>query len=549
MSDPIRTLPHALAAAALKSGRITVRGAGGSVVAASDWAAIAKDNGGLARRLLSTGLKAGARIGLVAETDLAFVRLFLACQRAGLVPVPVPLPGSFGYREAHADKMARLLSACDARAVVAPPALLPLLPNGLDLAVTPADIEALPESGRDLPVIGEDDVAFLQFSSGSTRFPKGVMVTHRNLIANARGISAALNVGGGDICVSWLPLYHDMGLVGSLLTSLFAGVDLHLLPTLEFIRNPLLWPRLMAETGGTIAYSPAFGYELAARRGAAVALSNLDLTRWRVAGLGGDMIRPQVLARFAEIFAPAGFRATAFLGSYGLAEATLAVTLGRPGAGLAVSMVDLEVLEREGRVVPATDGRARAFARCGVPIPGLEVDILDAAGRKLPDGHVGRIHVGGPSVMRGYFREPEETARAISPDGRLDTGDLGAMDGGELLITGRAKDLIIVNGRNIWPHDLEWAAERVEPLRAGDVAAVAAEGEDGAEQAVLLVQCRSADPAERDRLAKQVAAAAMADSGVLCRVVLVPSHSLPRTSSGKLARAHARRLLAEGRFG
>ncbi|MBC7953274.1 MAG: fatty acyl-AMP ligase [Rhodospirillaceae bacterium] len=549
MSDPIRTLPDALAAAALKTGRVTVRGPGGSVVEASDWAAIAEDNICLARRLLSTGLKAGARIGLMAETDLAFIRLFLACQRAGLVPVPLPLPGSFGYREAHADKLARLLAACDARAAVAAPALLPFLPGGLDLAATPADMDALPESRRGLPVIGEDDVAFLQFSSGSTRFPKGVVVTHRNLIANARGISAALNVGDGDICVSWLPLYHDMGLVGCLLTPLFSGTDLHLLPTREFIRNPLLWPRLMAETGGTIAYSPAFGYELAARRGVAEALRGLDLTRWRVAGLGGDMIRPQVLARFAEIYAPAGFRAAAFCGSYGLAEATLAVTLGQPGAGLAVSTVDMEVLEREGRVVPAAGGRARVFARCGVPIPGLDVDVRDAAGRTLPEGHVGRIFVGGPSVMGGYFREPEETARVMSPDGWLDTGDLGTMDGGQLLITGRAKDLIIVNGRNIWPHDLEWAAERIEPLRAGDVAAVAAEGEDGAEQAVLLVQCRSADPAERDRLATQVAAAAMADSGVLCRVVLVPSHALPRTSSGKLARAHARRLLAEGRFG
>ncbi|MCR6632814.1 MAG: AMP-binding protein [Magnetospirillum sp.] len=422
-------------------------------------------------------------------------------------------------------------------------------PGGEHLAATPAYIDALPEAAQSLPAIGADDIAFLQFSSGSTRFPKGVVVRHHNLMANARAISAALRVERDDVCVSWLPLYHDMGLVGCLLTALVAGCDLHLLPTREFIRNPLLWLRLMTETGGTISYSPAFGYDLAARRGGGDAVRGFDLSRWRVAGLGGDMIRPDVLARFAEVFAPAGFRPDAFLGSYGLAEATLAVTLGRPGAGLAVSELDLDALEHRSRLHPAGQGRRRAFARCGAPIDGFQLEVRDAAGRALPDGHVGRIHVRGPSVMDGYFHEPEETARVLSSDGWLDTGDLGALEDGELLITGRAKDLIIVNGRNVWPHDLEWAAERVEPLRAGDVVAVTGEGEDGAEQAVLLVQCRTADPEARARLADRVAAAAVAASGVVCRVVLVPPHSLPRTSSGKLARAHARRLLAEGDSG
>ncbi len=547
MSHPCRTLLDALAVAAQGQARITVRGAGGVVAAASDWAALAGEAADVARRLLSIGLPAGARVGLVAETDLGFVRLFLGCQLAGLIPVPLPLAGAFGDRDAHADKLARLLAACDARVAVAPPALVPLLPTASALVATPADIEALPKASCPLPDIGEDHVAFLQFSSGSTRFPKGVVVRHRNLMANTRAITKALQAGRGDVCVSWLPLYHDMGLVGCLLTALVAGTDLHLLPTREFIRNPLLWPRLMAETGGTITYSPAFGYELAARRGGDAARA-LDLGRWRVAGLGGDMIRPDVLARFAEVFAPAGFRPSAFLGSYGLAEATLAVSMGRPGTGLAVSDLDLDALERHGRACPAGGGRRRAFARCGVPIPGIQVEVRDAAGQALPEGRVGRIHVRGPSVMAGYYREAAETARVLSPDGWLDTGDLGALEGGELLITGRAKDLIIVNGRNVWPHDLEWAAERVEPLRAGDVAAVGAEGEDGAEQAVLLVQCRTADPAARARLADQVAAATVAAAGVVCKVVLVPPHSLPRTSSGKLARAHARRLLAEGAF-
>lgn len=546
MSPTSRTILDALAAAR-STAPITIRGAGGAVTAATDWAALAETIPSLARRLLSTGLPDGARIGLAAETELSFIRLFLACQRAGLIPVPLPLPGAFGDREAHADKLTRLLAACGARAVIAPAALLPLLPPPLAVAATPAEIEALPEARRGLPEIGEDHIAFLQFSSGSTRFPKGVEVRHRNLLANARAIAASLRVEAADVCVSWLPLYHDMGLVGCLLTPLVAGCALHLLPTREFIRNPLLWPRLLSETGGTVSYSPAFGYELAARRGGE-AVRSLDLSRWRVAGLGGDMIRPDVLDRFTQVFTPAGFRPAAFLASYGLAEATLAVTLGRPGAGLGISTLDLDALERRNRLSPAADGRRRAFARCGTPIPGFELEVRDPAGRPVADGKVGRIHVRGPSVMSGYFQDAEESARVLSPDGWLDTGDLGAMADGELLITGRAKDLIIVNGRNVWPHDLEWAAERVEPLRAGDVAAVAAEGEDGAEQAVLLVQCRLSSAPARARLAEQVAAAAVAATGVVCRVVLVPPHALPRTSSGKLARAHARRLLAEGEF-
>lgn len=548
MSPTSRTILDALAAAGRGSAQVTIRGAGGAVVAATDWAALAESTPSLARRLLSTGLPHGARVGLVAESDLSFIRLLLACQRAGLIPVPLPLPGAFGDREAHADKLTRLLAACGARAVVGPAAMLPLLPATLAVAVPPAEIEALPEADCRLPDIGEDHIAFLQFSSGSTRFPKGVEVRHRNLLSNARAIAASLRVGAADVCVSWLPLYHDMGLVGCLLTPLVAGCPVHLLPTREFIRNPLLWPRLLSETGGTVSYSPAFGYELAARRGGE-AVRGLDLSRWRVAGLGGDMIRPDVLGRFAQVFAPAGFRPAAFLASYGLAEATLAVTLGRPGAGLGVSDLDLDALERGNRLSPAGAGRSRAFARCGTPIPGFALEVRDSDGRPVPEGAVGRIHVRGPSVMAGYFHEPEESARVLSPDGWLDTGDLGAMADGELLITGRAKDLIIVNGRNVWPHDLEWAAERVEPLRAGDVAAVAAVDEDGAEQAVLLVQCRPSEPAARARLAEQVAAAAVAATGVVCRVVLVPPHALPRTSSGKLARAHARRLLADGAFG
>lgn len=538
-----RTLTEALAAAA---NPVVLHGPRGTVTRASSWAELDHLSTGAARHLLSLGLARGARVGLMADTDLDFLRLFLGCQKAGLVPVPLPLPNAFGDRSAHAEKLELQLRAAGAVAAVAADAHAGLLPATLSLRLTPADIDRAPPARGALPAVGPDDVAFLQFSSGSTRFPKGVMISQRAVMANARAIRDGLAVVPGDVTVSWLPLYHDMGLVGCVLASLVAGLELHLLPTREFVRNPAVWPRLMSDVGGTLSYSPGFGYELAARR---AAVAGLDLARWRVAGIGGDMIRPEVLRAFAEAFRPAGFRDGALVPSYGLAEATLAVTMTPPGRGLAVEEVDLDRLERHGIASPPGAGaRARVFSRCGVPLPGTELRIVDARGRPVGERRVGRVQLRSGSVMDGYFREPEETARVLDPRGWLDTGDLGALVDGELIVTGRAKDVIIVNGRNLWPQDLEWAAERVEPLRSGDVAAVPHHG-DGGEQVVLLVQCRVPDPTQRERLVEALVARVMATSGVLCRVVLVPPRSLPRTSSGKLARAQARRLLSDGVFG
>ncbi len=540
-----RTLIDALSARSPAA--LVIHGPRGSVSATSSWAEIDRLSGLCASRLASLGLDRRDRIGLMAETDLDFLRLFFGCQKAGLVPVPLPLPNAFGDRSAHAERLRLQLRAAGACVAISAEAHAGLLPPDLRMRGTPADIDHLAPSARVPRGPTPDDIAFLQFSSGSTRFPKGAMISQRAVMANAAAIRDGLGVVAGDVTVSWLPLYHDMGLVGCVLAPLAAGLELHLLPTREFVRNPAIWPRLMSDARGTLSYSPGFGYDLAARR---AACEDLDLSRWRVAGIGGDMIRPDVLRRFADAFAPAGFRAGALVPSYGLAEATLAVTMTPPGRDLMAEDVDLDRLESEGRIAPALAGRrSRMLARCGMPLPGTELRIVDAGGRRLAEREVGRIMVRSPSVMEGYFREPEETARALDPSGWLDTGDLGAVVEGELVITGRAKDVIIVNGRNLWPQDLEWAAEQVRPLRAGDVAAVPHPGSDGGEQVVLLVQCRVPDTVQRDRLVEALVAQVMATSGVLCRVVLVPPRSLPRTSSGKLARAQARLLLAEGVFG
>jgi fatty-acyl-CoA synthase len=391
----------------------------------------------------------------------------------------------------------------------------------------------------------------LQFSSGSTRFPLGVAVTQRAFMANAHYTGlCGLGIQDGDRGISWLPFYHDMGLVGFLLTPMACQMSVDIIPTREFARRPLLWLNLISRNGGTLSFSPSFGYELCARRAETVSLDGIDLSRWRGAGIGGDMIRPNVLARFAERFAPCGFDSAAFVPSYGMAEATLALTFPPLGQGARHDTVDNVVLETEHHAVPANDqtARARTFVLCGKILPGHELEVRGENERPLHDRRVGRIFVRGPSLMTGYFGAPEETARAMVGEGWLDTGDLGYLVDEQIVITGRAKDLIIINGRNIWPQDLEWAAEaEVASLRSGDVAVFSIEGEVD-EEIIALVQCPIRDQAGRDALAAEIGSVYRARHGVEAKVVLVPRHSLPQTSSGKLSRSRARAMYLSGAF-
>ena len=512
----------------------------------------------LARRLLRAGLDRGDRVAIVAETHPDVVTAFCACQYAGLIPALLPLPPAFGGKDAYVEHIRRLVGAAQASALFVPQPLVDWLAGfargaGLKAFGTVAGLP--PEDGARLSPSRPEEVAYLQFSSGSTRFPTGVAVLQQALMSNVEAILRhGIKLRPDDRAVTWLPLYHDMGLVGFLLASLAGQVSVDFLPPQEFARRPQVWLRLLSANRGTLTYSPSFGYELCVRRGraaAAAGTAGLDLSAWRVAGIGGDMIRPSVLARFAETFAPDGFRAGAFVPSYGMAEATLAVSFNPLGAGLRTDTVDLDLLEREG--VASTPGpgsrRVRSFVLCGPPLPGTELEIGDSAGNPLPERRVGRILVRGPGLMRGYDGRPAETAAVLSPDGWLDTGDLGYRLGDEVVVTGRAKDLIIVNGRNVWPQDLEWSVEQsVAALRSGDVAAFSVE-EDEAEAVVVLVETRGApNPTAREALAAEVAGTLRARHGLEGRVVLVPPGSLPHTSSGKLSRVLARARYLQGDF-
>jgi fatty-acyl-CoA synthase len=500
----------------------------------------------LARRMIRAGMHRGERVAIIAESTADFVRTFWASQYAGLIPVPLPTPAAFAGRVNYIDHIHPMMEAARPLAVIAPGVFLESARQAaarleVELVGTVEDLNQMPEADADLPAAEPEDVCYLQFSSGSTRDPTGVAVTHRALLANARGISRdALRVRETDRCTSWLPFYHDMGLVGFFLMPLTSQISTDYLAPDEFARRPLIWPTLISRNGGTISFSPSFGYDLSARRAMNADLGHLDLSRWRVAGIGGDQIRPGILARFADTFGRCGFRKEAFVASYGMAEATLGMSFAPLDRGIEVDRVDLGRLRREGRAVPADGEDVRDLVICGKPLPDHELQVRDAAGSVLAERQVGHIMFRGPSVMTEYFRRNEETARVLSADGWLDTGDMGYLVGDSIVVAGRSKDLIIVNGRNVWPEDLETALENhIDGVRRGDVVAFSVDGGD-AERVVILVQSRTSDPVMREAQRTSVASVILSAAGLNCSVVLVSHNALPRTSSGKMSRTKAR---------
>ncbi|MBS1054084.1 fatty acyl-AMP ligase [Gluconobacter kondonii] len=512
----------------------------------------------MACRLLGLGLTPGDRVAIVAESDGDFARIFFGCQYAGLVPAPLPLPVAFGGKDGYVATLRGMIQSAAARAVVVPDVIGSWtgdIVEGLDLVFggSPADLNRHAEARVELPEIAPTALSYLQFSSGSTRFPMGVSVTQAAGMANARAIARdGLHVHPAedprdDRCVSWLPLYHDMGLVGFFLTPLTCQLSVDLLPTREFARRPHVWLDLISRNRGTIAYSPSFGYELCSRRSGQ---ADLDLSCWRIAGIGGDMIRHHILEGFAERFASNGFRASAFVASYGMAEATLAISFAPLDTGIQTDTIDLRRLEKDSIAEPSNDPShpLRTFVLCGAALPDHQIEVRDAAGRDLTDRQVGTVYVRGPSLMCGYFRRPDETEEVLDADGWLNTGDLGYHLNGQIVVTGRAKDLIIINGRNIWPQDLEWSAESEIPaLRSRDVAVFSVDGEEG-EKIVALVQCRASEDASRNQLRDEVTSLFRRQHGVDVDVILVPPRTLPQTSSGKLTRARAKTMLLSGQF-
>jgi fatty-acyl-CoA synthase len=504
----------------------------------------------LAGRLAGLGLPRGARVALVADTTPDFTRFFFACQYAGLVPVPLSAALHMGSQRAYVAQLRHLLVHCGAQAAMAPPAFLPQLTEaaeGLPLRLVgePTAFEALPATGADLTPLGPDDTAFLQYTSGTTRFVRGVVVTQRSLMHNITGIlTAGIDIRPGDRAVSWLPYYHDMGFVGFVLAPLASQVSVDYLSASEFAKRPLQWLSMISASRATIAFSPTFGYELCAQRLRREDVEQFDLRSWRVAGVGAEMIRPDALEGFADRFAAAGFDRRAFVACYGMAECSLAVSFSSLDTGLRVDRIDRGRLSESRIALPVDDTPADAdvgrFVDCGRPLPGFEVEVRDEQGHALPARACGTVFVRGTSVSPGYFADAAATAEVLSADGWLDTGDLGYHLDGGLVITGRRKDLLIINGRNIWPQDLEHIAGQQAEVRGRAVAAFAVPGPEGEETAVMVVECRVSNAVKRATLVERLQSAILEEFGTRCTIELVAPHTLPRTSSGKLSRAGAR---------
>eukprot|EP01037_Dinobryon_pediforme_P012854 gene12854-12954_t len=486
-----------------------------------------------ARRLIALGIAPGDRVALIAETGPQFAALFCGTIYAGAWPVPLPLPTSFGGKDNYIDQIAVQLASSDPRVLLFPDEIGAMCAAAAARQGCPGmswdQIAATEPASGDLPQADPDAISYLQYSSGSTRFPHGVAVTHRALLANLAGHSHGMKIQPGDRCISWLPWYHDMGLVGCFLSPIANQVSVDFLRTEDFARRPLAWLDMISRNPGTtVSYSPTFGYDICARRISSQShvADRFDLSRWRIAGNGADMIRPDVMQGFVDAFAPAGFRADAFLPSYGLAEATLAVTVMPPGEGIRVELVEEERLSGSPRDL-SRPARYRAIVNCGLPVRGMEVVIRGEHGEALPHHHIGKVLCRGSSVMHSYFRDPESTAAAMI-DGWLDTGDMGYLNSaGYLFIVGRAKDMIIINGKNHWPQDIEWAVEQLPGFHQGDIAAFSIETESGEEAPAVLVHCRVSDPAERVKLRDQIRDKVRAITGMNCVVELVPPRTLP----------------------
>ncbi|MBS0547889.1 MAG: AMP-binding protein, partial [Proteobacteria bacterium] len=339
---------------------------------------------------------------------------------------------------------------------------------------------------------------------------------------------------------------------GFLMAPLSAQNSIDYITPRDFARRPMTWLTLISRNRGTVAYSPSFGYDLATRRGGAKIPPDLDLSSWRHAGIGGDMVRPDVLERFADAFAPKGFDPRIFIPSYGMAEVCLAITFSPSRAGMRADAIDRAVLANEQRAQPAADPadttKARRFVLCGRVVPKHRLEVRDEQGTPLADRQVGRIFVAGPSIMPGYFNDPEATEAVLSADGWLDTGDLGYLLNGDIVVTGRAKDLIIVNGRNVWPQDIEWSVESRKIVKNGDSAAFSVD-DGGAEKVMVAVLARVSGEEARANLMRDVAGAVREAIAVDCEVVLVPpTMGLPTTSSGKLSRSRVKANFLAGKY-
>ena len=513
-----------------------------------------------AATLHARGMKKGDRLAIVVPDPDEFVLSFLGAVMGGIVPVPIYPQLSFKNVELYHETVTHIANASGASMMlttqVTRPYVEPVLPRAEALkSIVTVDELAAEDHGKIDVTVEANDRAFLQFTSGSTSRPKGVTVTHNNLAWNSESfmIHGLEKDSSFDKGVSWLPLFHDMGLIGFVIGPLFTNIPVVFMPTASFVRNPRIWLDKIHQHRGTITYAPNFAYALVTKRVKEKDLGDLDLSCLRRAGCGAEPIQARTLHEFASKLRPAKFDARAFLPSYGMAEATLAITFVPAFSGVRSDTVDKAGLE-QAKATPASAGEGAAtLVNCGRSFPEHEIAIVDESGKRLADRQVGQIVTRGPSISEGYYQEPELTAESFKPlaggsaeadSGTwLFTGDLGYMVNGEVFICGRLKDMIIVRGRNFYPSDIEWVVSEMPGVRRGNVVAFSAEI-DGEEQLVVTAEGTSS---EAEVLRAAVAQRIVADFALTPHeVVIVPQGTLPRTSSGKPQRRKTRQMYLDG---
>jgi fatty-acyl-CoA synthase len=536
----LRTLPEALAEAARSSSGYCFAGPGAETL--RTYAEMEQNALGFAAALIGDGVRRGDCVAIVLPEAEDFLTALFGASIAGVQPASLYSPATAGDLPRYFELTSAVLRACAARAVVTTAALAPGFESiragcpALAHVLTREALVAPPAPAGKPPAL--DDIALIQFTSGSTSTPKGVVLTHANLCANIDAINgpAGMATTAEDSAVSWLPLNHDMGLVGMALCALYTARPAVFLPPSLFVRRPVEWLRAIARHRGTISFAPNFAYDLCVRRIKDQDLDGLDLSSWRIAGCGAEPVHPPTLAAFAKKMARAGFRESSFLPSYGLAEHVVAATFPPRGRAPRVHQVSVDALTEHRVVQPAQDSnQSMALISCGSPLPGHQLRIVDAAGRPLPERRVGEIILAGPSVMAGYYRDDALTSETIR-DGWLHTGDLGYLADGELFVCGREKDILIVNGRKYHPQDLEWAVDDVTGVRRGRVVAFGTSGGGRADRVVLVVEpSGTVDAGElTDSIRRRIGDlfGLYVDD-----VALVPSGTVGRTTSGKVQRS------------
>ena len=503
------------------------------------------------------GVAPGEAVALMLPTSLAFLECFMGILLAGGVPIPLYPPFRTSQIEDHLRRQTQILANAQAVLLISDEQALPaariLRAGAPDLrAVVTVDRLRAPAGPWHPVARGAQDTALIQYTSGSTGQPKGVVLTHANLLANIRAIGQALKVGPGDVFVSWLPLYHDMGLIGAWMGSLYHGVPLVLMPPQAFLGRPSRWVRAISEHRATLTAAPNFAYEILATKVPDDELQGLDLSHWRAAMNGAEPVHAATLALFCERFERFGFDRRAMMPVYGLAECGVGLAFPPLGRGPKIDVIDRQALHDDGRVEPVDTVRPDAMrvVGCGMPLPGHELRVVDEHGAEQPDRHEGRIQFRGPSATTGYFRNPEGN-KALFDGNWLDTGDVGYVVDGEVFLTSRVKDLIIRGGHNIHPYDLEEVVGALPGIRRGCVAVFGAtDPHSRSERVVVLAETRLEAPAARAGLRDRIAQLSVEVLGLPADdIVLAPPHAVLKTSSGKIRRAACRGLYEQGKIG